>query len=142
MSQDQDLNNIDNMDLEGPEEQIRPNPVPVFSRLCRLTAVLEDFLKVERGTKLTRTEITKAFCSYINPGRYEQWFHLNPLNKDRRAPFDKTSFVIDREVLTLLTASDIIRRAMMPHVNVTEDGIMTMKMFSMPKLISYHVIAD
>ena len=70
---------------------------------------LADFLKIDRGTPLSRNEITGGLCVYIHLKPDEtreqtlRWKHLNPKGKrDLQNPDDRTKIVPDAKLGKLL----------------------------------------
>lgn len=88
-----------------------------FSLGCTISDELADFLKVPKGTLLTRTEITNALCAYVNINANEtrekvlRWKHLNPkMNRDLRDPSNKTRILPDPRLSKLLKYEEYRKR--------------------------------
>lgn len=83
-----------------------------FSLGCAISDELADFLKVPRGTLLSRTEITNALCAYVNIKPDEtrekvlKWKHINPKGHDLRDPKNRTRIIPDPRLSKLLKYDD------------------------------------
>lgn len=95
-----------NMNKRKPSTKPR---ISGFSMRCSISDELADFLKVPKGSLLTRAEITNALCAYVNIKPDEtrekvlRWKHLNPKsNRDLRDPKNKTRILPDARLSKLL----------------------------------------
>lgn len=76
---------------------------------CELSDELCDFLKVDKGTLLSRTEINAAICVYVNLKDDEtrekqiRWAYLNPKGKrDLQDPNNRRRIIPDKKLSKLL----------------------------------------
>jgi chromatin remodeling complex protein RSC6 len=96
-----------------------PRPPSGFARPTKVTKELCDFMNKEEGTKIARTEVTRALVSYIKTN--------NLVNKDNSkiiSPDDKLKFLLGVEETDELTYFNI-QKYMNKHF-ITESSVVSM----------------
>ena len=96
-----------------------PRPPSGFARPTKVTKELCDFMNKEEGTKIARTEVTRALVSYIKTN--------NLVNKDNSkiiSPDDKLKYLLGVEETDELTYFNI-QKYMNKHF-ISESSVVSM----------------
>lgn len=122
---------------------------------------LADFLQVERGSMLSRLEVTCAICVYTklsqdeNRERMLRWKHLNPdCQRNLQDPDNKRAIIPDKKLSKLLGYDNYIRdvrgkkitkKFKNPETNEKEDVIVTdpsLYYYVIQKLVKSHLVRE